>query len=59
MINALGAIWGRTPPNGEETSRLFAVWLNLALLLGVAPYEPLYKAVVYVAQVLWDVYHTL
>ena len=32
-------------PDVEETCRLFATWQNLALLLAVAPDEPLYKAV--------------
>ena len=45
-------------PDGEETSRLFAAWPDLALLLAVAPDEPLYKAVVDMAQLLRDLYHT-
>ena len=32
--------------DSEETSRLFATWLDLVLLLPVAPYEPLHKAAV-------------
>ena len=44
--------------DGEETSRLFAAWPNLALLLVVARDEPLYKAVVDMAQSLRDLYHT-
>ena len=45
-------------PDGEETSHLFAAWPDLAWLLAVAPDEPLYKAVVDMAQSLWDLYHT-
>ena len=45
-------------PDVEETSHLFASWPELALLLAVAPDEPLYKAVVDMAQLLRDLYHT-
>ena len=45
-------------PDGEETSRLFAAWPDLALLLAVAPDEPLYKAVVDMAKLMRDLYHT-
>ena len=45
-------------PDGEETCRIFVAWLDLALLLVVVPHEPLYKAVVDMAQLLRDLYHT-
>ena len=45
-------------PDGEETSRLFAAWPELALLLALAPDELLYKAVVDMAQLLRDLNHT-
>ena len=45
-------------PDGEETSRLFVAWPDLALLLAVAPDEPLYKADVDMAQLLRDLYPT-
>ena len=45
-------------PDGEEASRLFAAWPDLALLLAAKPDELLYKAVVDMAQLLRDLYHT-
>ena len=45
-------------PDSEEIPRLVAAGLDLALLLAEVPDEPLYKAVVDMAQLLWDVYHT-
>ena len=45
-------------PRGEETSRLFLAWPELALFLAVVPEEPLYKTVVDMAQLLPDLYHT-
>ena len=45
-------------PDGEETSRLFVAWRDLALLLAVAPDEPLYKADVDMAQLRRDLYPT-
>ena len=44
--------------HSEKTSRPFAAWPDLALLLAVAPDEVLYKAVVNMAQLLRDLYHT-
>ena len=45
-------------PDGEETSRLFAAWPDVALLLSVGPEEPLYRAVMGMAKLLKDLYHT-
>ena len=45
-------------PHGEETSRLFAAWPDVALLLSVGPEEPLYRAVMGMAKLLKDLYHT-
>ena len=45
-------------PDSEEICRLFAARPGLALLLAVAPGTPLYKAVVDMAQLLLDLYHT-
>ena len=43
-------------PDGEVTSRLFAAWPDPALLLAVAPDEPLNKAVADMAHLLRDLY---
>ena len=57
--NRTGCRLGKdAPPDGVETSRLFAAWAALAFLLVVVPDEPLYKAVVDMAQLLRDLYHT-
>ena len=45
-------------PDGEETSRLFAAWPDVALLLSVGPEEPLYRAVMGMPKLLNDLYHT-
>ena len=45
-------------PDGDETARLFAACPDLALLLAVAPDEPLYKALVDMAQLPRGLYHT-
>ena len=45
-------------PDGEQTSRLFAAWPDVALLLSVGPEEPLYRAVMGMAKLLKDLYHT-
>ena len=44
--------------DGEGTSRLFAAWQDLVLLLAVAPDEPIYKAFGDMAQLLRDLYDT-
>ena len=45
-------------PDGKDTSRVFATWPDLAVLLAMVPDEPLYNAVVDMAHLLRDLYHT-